>query len=408
MKTAYALPPHDWTPSFPAQLTPQNVLYYAGPGGTVLARETPDSAAGATRQYAFYGLAKFTAAKPAYTATVMIDTPITSDAAGDIYFGFFAGATNPGGLTSGIARIGADGTGTWISASDAAGDPTMTGVATNCAPAVSADQSTIYIAVTNGFGGDLVGLNATTLHPLYNAPLIDPSSGDAAWISENSSAAPTVGPDGDVFYGVLEEPFPDHNDRGWLLHFDATLATVKTPGSFGWDDTVSVVPAGAVPSYKGTSTYLLMSKYNNYLDIGSGNGRNRIAILDPTAGGPDPILKDVTVMQAVMTELGPTPFPGAPKGAVYEWCINSAAVDAATNSVFANSEDGHLYRWDSEDPEDLAKPAAERAAAGGVHADRGRAGRDGVCDQQRDVLCDRRGGAVMTGCCLSSRDVGTC
>jgi hypothetical protein len=31
---------------------------------------------------------------------------------------------------------------------------------------------------------------------------------------------------------------------------------------------------------------------------------------------------------------------------VDEWCINSAAVDPATKSVIANSEDGNLYRWD--------------------------------------------------------------
>jgi hypothetical protein len=31
---------------------------------------------------------------------------------------------------------------------------------------------------------------------------------------------------------------------------------------------------------------------------------------------------------------------------VKEWCINSAAIDPATRSVLANSEDGNLYRWD--------------------------------------------------------------
>ena len=32
-------------------------------------------------------------------------------------------------------------------------------------------------------------------------------------------------------------------------------------------------------------------------------------------------------------------------GPVVEWCINTAAVDPATNSVLVNSEDGYLYRW---------------------------------------------------------------
>src|SRR5262249_38385595 len=55
------------------------------------------------------------------------------------------------------------------------------------------------------------------------------------------------------------------------------------------------------------------------------------------------------VMQEVETILGPTPDPEFDKtypGAVREWCINTAAVDPATDSVLANSEDGPLYRWD--------------------------------------------------------------
>jgi hypothetical protein len=32
--------------------------------------------------------------------------------------------------------------------------------------------------------------------------------------------------------------------------------------------------------------------------------------------------------------------------AVREWCINTAAVNPATKSVFTPSEDGHVYRWD--------------------------------------------------------------
>ena len=48
-------------------------------------------------------------------------------------------------------------------------------------------------------------------------------------MTDESSASPTVGPDGDVYYGVLESPFPGHNDRGWLLHFNRDLWVQKTP-----------------------------------------------------------------------------------------------------------------------------------------------------------------------------------
>ena len=147
---------------------------------------------------------------------------------------------------------------------------------------------------------------------------------------------------------MLENPFPNHNDRGWLLHFNSDLSQTKIPGSFGWDDTASVVPASLVSSYHGSSSYLLMTKYNNYAGVGTGDGHNRIAILDPNATENDPIIPSTQVMKEVITILGVTPdprFPGFP-GAVREWCINTAAVDPVTKSILANSEDGKLYRWD--------------------------------------------------------------
>jgi hypothetical protein len=50
----------------------------------------------------------------------------------------------------------------------------------------------------------------------------------------------------------------------------------------------------------------------------------------------------------VLTIAGPTPdaeHPTIPT-AVREWCINTAAVNPATHSIFTPSEDGHIYRWD--------------------------------------------------------------
>ncbi|HEY5046868.1 MAG TPA: hypothetical protein VII49_02470 [Rhizomicrobium sp.] len=344
--TRFVLAPHDWTPSFPAHLTAQNVVVFAGPGGTVRTRQSPDSATGAGGRFVFYGEKNYRADPSAYDSNVMIDTPITADDAGNLYFGFVVTGSTPINLASGIARIDARGRGTWISAPNAANDNSITEIAQNCAPAISPDQTTVYVAVSNGSSGYLVGLDSKTLKPKYRTTLVDPVSGSVAWIDDDSSAAPTVGPDGDVYYGVLENPYPNHDDRGWLLHFDATLTTQKTPGSFGWDDTASVVPASAVPSYTGTSPYLLMSKYNNYYGIGPyGDGHNRIAIIDPDATQIDQY-STATVMKDVLTILGPNQVPGEPQGAVYEWCINSAVVDPSSKSVIANSEDGHVYRWD--------------------------------------------------------------
>jgi hypothetical protein len=346
--TDFVLAPHDWTPSFPAHLTAQNRLYYAGAGGTVYYRDTPDLSTGATGQLAFYGLDNYNANKAIFNQKVMVDTPITADEAGNIYFGFVVTGTNPLNLKSGIARIGADGQGIWVSAATASGDNNMVEVAQNCAPAISADQSTIYVAVSDGIFGYLLGLDSTTLAQKFKVRLKDPLSHQDAGILDDSSASPTVGPDGDVYYGVVEND-SGHNSRGWLLHFSGDLATTKTPGSFGWDDTVSIVPTSAVPSYTGSSPYLLMTKYNNYYGAGpSGDGHNEIAIIDPDATQKDRF-SSATVMKEIMTKRNPTQVPGAPAGVVYEWCINSAVVDAAGHAVMANAEDGHTYRWNLKD-----------------------------------------------------------
>ncbi len=122
----------------------------------------------------------------------------------------------------------------------------------------------------------------------------------------------------------------------------------KIPGSFGWDDTASILSPSLVPSYHGTSKYLVMTKYNNYAGVGTGDGVNKVAILDPNATEPDPVLPATLVMNEVLTIKGVTPDPNFPNlpGAVREWCINTAAIDSPGKSVLVNSEDGKLYRWD--------------------------------------------------------------
>jgi hypothetical protein len=223
-------------------------------------------------------------------------------------------------------------------------------VAMNCAPALSADGATLYVAVnTTPIGGTrasgfLLALHASNLALRHKIQLLDPATGTPAWVNDNSTASPTVAPDGRVYYGVLEANPPAHNFRGWMLQFDATLNPSGVAGAFGWDDTASIVPASLVPAYSGNSNYLLMVKYNNYGGVGSGDGLNRIAILDPSNSQAD-TLSTRQVMREVLTIVGPTADPGYP-GGVREWCINTAAVDPFTKSVLVNNEDGYLYRWD--------------------------------------------------------------
>lgn len=356
----YILPPSDWTPPYGPALSQGKRLYYAGAGGSVYYRDRvdtptgPNGAAGESGRLVFYGASIYEANASALGQAVQISTPITADSSGNIFFGFVAAAGNPAGLISGIARIAADGGGNWISAAALAGnDSNVTQVALNCAPALSNDEQTVYVAVSGGAefdnNGYLVSFNATTLAPVAYAPLFDPSTGGRATVSGDSSAAPVVGPDGDVYYGVLESPCcSSHNGRGWMLHFSSSLAVLKTPGSFGWDDTASIVPAGVVAGYTGKSAYLILTKYNNYANSGAGDGVNKMAVLDPNAGMQDEYsTSPVTVMAEVITVTGPTPklTPGFPN-AVKEWCINTAAVDPFTSSAIVNSEDGVVYRWD--------------------------------------------------------------
>ena len=349
--TDYRLPPHSWVPSFSPVLTPKNRLWFPGGGGTVYYCDSPDATdAPAASQIAFYGLANYQADTNAYLGNVFINTPITSDRYGNIFFGFQVTNATPVALTSGVARIDYNGTGTWISASAAAADGSITKVVHSCAPALSADHKTLYVAVNSGgsSAGYLVALNSRTLEPQARVRLKDPKTPpNNALLNDSGTASPTVGPDGDVYFGVLENPLGANHYRGWLLHFDGGLTQTNVPGAFGWDDTASVVPAAMVPSYHGSSSYLLMTKYNNYVEAG-GDGVNKIAVLDPHASMTDPI-SGATVMKEVLTIAGPTPddeFTNSYPNAVREWCINTAAVDPFTQSVVANNEDGKLYRWD--------------------------------------------------------------
>src|SRR5947199_39519 len=67
----------------------------------------------------------------------------------------------------------------------------------------------------------------------------------------------------------------------------------------------SIVPVSMVPGYSGPSSYLLMTKYNNYAGLG-GDGINKLAILDPLATMSDPV-SGRTTMKEVLTIAGVTP-----------------------------------------------------------------------------------------------------
>jgi hypothetical protein len=367
LSTDYVLPAHNWYPTYQPALarhfdtaTGQVVhrLYYAGAGGSLFYVERADTfSPAAPVRRVFYGLSAFQVNPGGFTATVFINTPLTTDGQGNVFFGFRVQGSAPAPLStsqSGFARVAPDGSATYVLAGSAAADGNILRDSHNSAPALSRDETLLYVVVKSATittYGYLLALDARTLETRHRVFLRDPRGGgqNNAGISDDSTASPTVAPDNDVYIGVQGNP--GNGSRGFLLRFSGDLSVEKTPGGFGWDSTAAVVPASMVPSYTGSSSYLIFAKYNNYA-VGDGNGVNRIALLDPdsTQIDPHPSAGGLVQMREVLTVIGPTPdrdrvSPAFPN-AVREWCINTAAVNPATRSIFAPNEDGFLYRWD--------------------------------------------------------------
>ena len=347
--TDYSLPSQSWIPSCSPTLVftrgtfADPMVAYPMGGGRVAFRFT-NSPTAPPVVHAFYGDANFAANSAPYLSNVKICTPLTTSLDGTIYFGFQVSGGNPLNLTSGLGKIDKDGNGSWIPATSLSGDGAVNQIKINCAPGLDARCQNLYITTSTGsFGrGFLARVNPTTFQVLSRVRLLDPRNGNDANIDDQGTSSPLIGPDGDVYQGVLVS---GNHSRGFLLHYSADLSQTKIPGAFGWDDTPTVVPSYMVGGYTGNSQYLLFCKYNNYAGAG-GTGQNRVAVVDPNVSDLESI-SNIQTMRVADSVLCPTPdgeFPGTP-GAVREWCVNSAAIDVPKSCVIVSAEDGVLYRW---------------------------------------------------------------
>jgi hypothetical protein len=358
--------PNDWTTVFPMTLctTGSKVapvgLAAAAAGGSILIKPSVDGSKIGPSRYVFYtSLSDYTANAAKY-APIKINTPLTADKNGNIFFGYEVTASIPSTLASlghgGIGKVNAvTGATSYISTTAMGIDSSIPRLAMNAAPAISADGTSLYVALV-GDNCYLAKLNTSNLATTAHVVLTDPSiAGADASLIDESSGSPMVGPDGHVYMGVFGNQWRE--SHGWMLQFDGNLSQTDANGkqfpvgSFGWDDTAAVVPASCVPSYTGASTYLLLTKYNNYDDSGSdpgADGSNKVAIIDPSSNS---ITTDrqsgIPVMNEIITVLGPslTNSDSQHPSARYEWCINSAAIDVNGKGAIINSEDGHVYRW---------------------------------------------------------------
>ena len=94
----YVVPPHNWFPSFNLTLTQNGRVYAPGAGGKLYYRDDVDSATGTVQTAVFYGASRLCRGDGQLDAAITINTPLTIDSAGNVFFGFIATTSNPASL----------------------------------------------------------------------------------------------------------------------------------------------------------------------------------------------------------------------------------------------------------------------------------------------------------------------
>ncbi|MBS0287320.1 MAG: hypothetical protein JSR17_08495 [Proteobacteria bacterium] len=177
---------------------------------------------------------------------------------------------------------------------------------------------------------------------------VDPATNNtpAGRLIDDSSASPTIAPDGSIFFGVITR----YNfDQGHMMHFDKNGHYLNSY-LFGWDATPGIYPHN--------NTYSVIFKENHYGGVGSYCNNETICPSDRTGTYPNnpeesfvsqfnPNLvrewayKNTNTNSCVRDSQGNvTCVSDHPNS--FEWCVNSVVTDKL-GKVYAASEDGNIY-----------------------------------------------------------------
>lgn len=178
---------------------------------------------------------------------------------------------------------------------------------------------------------------------------VDPSTNNwpAGRVTEDSSASPTIAPDGSIFFGT----YTRYNwSEGHLVHFSSDGTFLNSYNNFGWDTTPAIFQHGG--------TYSVIMKENYYDEVGSycndsvacPNDRATVYPNNPpryflSSFSPNLVKEwswqNKNTLSCSRDQSGDiTCVSDHPFG--FEWCANAVAIDKV-GRVFGASEDGNIY-----------------------------------------------------------------
>lgn len=277
---------------------------------------------------------------------IWVVSPYVIDGNGNVFWTIRASA-NPAGVRSSIVKLAPDGTITSAAFADLTGEATQI-AANNSAPAISADNATIYAASTlpTQTGGKLLALDQS-FNVLWSSSLrVDIPAGQPmgpcheARLNDSGTSSPMALPDGGAAIGGWSSPTSPGCSaaecpvsEGFYYNFNSS-GQLRGCYQFGWDDTMGFV------TLNGT-TYLV-GKHNHYT---SSPQFYEVVVLN------------ATTMEKVWSYLE----PGVP---THEWCIDAPTLFKQTDNAgndsgyfVVPSESGILYRVKifSDPPEETDK-----------------------------------------------------